>query len=302
MHQLIVNPTAGGGRAARALPALQAGLVSQGIEHSIHHTNAPGHAEQLARALPKTDPVIVVGGDGTINEVLNGLWNGSCVPQAVGIVPLGTGDDFARGAGLPLNQPAQSLEIILRGHLHEFDLGLLQNQNATGRIFLNGLGSGFDAQVGRTVKRTPTFLPGPLRYLLAIFAELAALKQRQVRVFVDDACVYDGAALLVAVMNLKSYGGGLRVAPNALGDDGLLDVVVGGRFSKLGTLAILPRLQRGTHLGHGQVKSFRGATVRLQWAEINEAHCDGEMLAPGTEFSAKLVQKAVKIFMPKSMP
>jgi diacylglycerol kinase (ATP) len=294
MQHFIINPAAGGGRAARAIPALQSAIEKHQLKATVHVTNKAGEATVLAQNLPSLEPIIVVGGDGTLHEVIRGLLDGQTrAERPIGLIPLGTGDDFARGVGIPLSNIEAALEIIKRGRTRWFDAARIEN-----RSFLNGFGAGFDAQVARTVKTTPKNLPGSLRYLLAIIQELSALEPRFVKVFADDELVHDNPALLIAVMNLKGYGGGLKINPNADGSDGLLEIVIGGRFSKLGTLGILPRLAQGKHLGHPEVKVVQAKKIRLEWRDIMPAHVDGELLEPARVFELEVLPEAVSIFMP----
>ena len=294
MLHFILNPAAGGGRARAALGALQAELTSRGLEYQLHFTERPGHATAITRALPGLEPVIAVGGDGTLSEVVAGLLHDAPHhDRPLGIVPLGTGDDFARGFALPVNDLHRALDVLWHGKLETIDAGRLD-----GRVFVNGIGSGFDAQVASVVKLAPKFLPGPGQYLWAIIAELARLELRPAHVLVDGQLVHDGPALLVAVMNLTSYGGGLRIAPTSSPRDGLLDVVIGGRFGKAGALGILPRLAKGQHLGHPEVRLHRGQTVRVEWAKPTAAHMDGELLEPRTVIEASLLPNALRVFAP----
>ncbi|MFN3266308.1 MAG: diacylglycerol/lipid kinase family protein [Deinococcales bacterium] len=292
MLQFLVNPVAGGGRAKRALPELERLIAAHQLEAQIQHTTYPGHATALVQTLPESDPLVVVGGDGTLHEVVRGLLDAqSRTERRVGIIPLGTGDDFARGVGIPVYNLAAALELILQNRTRCFDAARVGQ-----RSFLNGFGVGFDAQVARTVKTTPTWLHGSLRYLLAIFEELRRLEAQPVRIYADDVLVHDSAALLVAVMNLVGYGGGLKINPHADGNDGLLEVVVGGRFSRLGTLGILPRLAHGKHLSHPEVKVYQAQKIRLEWQNTMPAHVDGELLEAGKIFQIEVLPKAISLF------
>jgi diacylglycerol kinase (ATP) len=294
MVHLVVNPTAGGGRASKALPELERLLQSRQVSAQFYQTQHSGHATALVQLLPPLEPVVVVGGDGTLHEVIRGLLDGqSNTQRPVGLIPLGTGDDFARGVGIPIYNLAKALEVILNGKTGWFDAARIGQ-----RSFLNGFGAGFDAQVARTVKTTPTWLHGSLRYLLAILEELRRLEPQPVRIYADSTLVHDGAALLVAVMNLVGYGGGLKINPNANGTDGYLEVVIGKKFSKLGTLGILPRLAQGKHLGHPEVSVVQAKKVRLEWTNTMPAHVDGELLEPARVFELELLPKAVQVYLP----
>ena len=294
MLQIILNPTAGGGRASRAIPALQSALEARKLEYNLFLTDKAGAARDFSKNLSGNDPVIVVGGDGTLHEVIGSLLEVvDHSDRPVGVIPLGTGDDFARGAKIPMNDLEAALDVIAKGKLEVFDAGRIGS-----KAFLNGFGSGFDAQVAREVKNTPSFLPGSMRYLWAILAELSKLEPRPARVFADGVVVHDGAALLIAVMSLIGYGGGLKIAPNSDPTDGLLEVVIAGKFTTLGVLGILSKLQKGLHLGHPEVKVIRAKQVRIEWEHATAAHVDGELLEKNTVFEARVLPRAIRIFMP----
>jgi diacylglycerol kinase (ATP) len=294
MYHFVVNPAAGGGRAAKAIPELQKAIQARQLEARLYITDFAGQATQLVQKIPVLEPIIVVGGDGTLHEVIRGLLDGQARSErVVGLLPLGTGDDFARGVGLPIANLEAALDVVLRGRSRWFDAARIGS-----RSFLNGFGVGFDAQVARTVKSTPKGLPGSLRYLMAIFQELSALEPRPVKVFADEILVHDGAALLVAIMNLKGYGGGLKINPNGNGSDGLLEIVIAKKFSKLGTIGILPLLAQGKHLGHKEVQVLEAKNIRLEWRDIMPAHVDGELLEPARVFELAVLPEAISVFVP----
>ncbi len=294
MLQVILNPTAGGGRASRAIPALQTALEARKLEYNLFLTDKVGAARAFTKTVTGNDSIVVVGGDGTLHEVIASLLeHTNHSDRAVGVIPLGTGDDFARGAKIPLNNLEAAVNIIASGKLEVLDAGRIGS-----KAFINGFGSGFDALIAREVRNAPKFLPGSMRYLWAILAELSKLSPRPAKVIADGVVVHDGAALLIAVMNLIGYGGGLKIAPNSDPKDGLLEVVIAGKFTTLGVLGILPKLQKGAHLGHPEVKVVRTNEVRVEWQKPTAAHVDGELLEMGTVFEACVLPGAVKMFMP----
>jgi diacylglycerol kinase (ATP) len=293
-HHFILNPAAGAGRAAQALPELRSALEQSKLEHVIHLTTQPGHARTIALGLPDNEPVIAAGGDGTQHEIVSALLEGRASSERpLGILPLGTGDDFARGHGLPIGNLRAALEVIKKGKIQTIDAGRLN-----GMPFINGIGSGFDAQCARAVQVAPHLLPGPLRYLWAIVSELTRLQPRPANIEIDGKLVHEESALLIAVMNMTSYGAGLKIAPNANPNDGLLDIVVAGTFSKLGTLKILPKLQKGTHLEHPEVHVYRGRTVKIEWFDLTAAHIDGELLEPSRTLEISVVPNALRVYAP----
>jgi diacylglycerol kinase (ATP) len=294
MLQIILNPTAGGGRASRAIPKLQAALEARKLEYKLFLTDKAGAARDYTRRLSGNDPIVVVGGDGTLHEVIGSLLEFTDhATRSVGVIPLGTGDDFARGAKIPLTDLEAALDVVANGKTRVFDAGRIGS-----KAFLNGFGSGFDAQVAREVKNTPSFLPGSMRYLWAILAELSKLAPRPARVIADGAVVHDGASLLIAVMSLIGYGGGLKIAPNSDPQDGLLELVIAGSFNTFGVLGILSKLQNGTHLGHEQVHVFRAKEIRIEWQDPTAAHVDGELLEKNRVFEARVLPGAVSVFVP----
>jgi diacylglycerol kinase (ATP) len=290
----ILNPAAGSGRAARSIAALQAALEVRGLAFELHLTERAGNGFHLVRSLKNQDPIIVVGGDGTLHEVIGALLHDQDSSQRiVGLIPLGTGDDFARGVGIPLGNIRKALEVIAQGRVKVFDAARMN-----GRAFLNGFGSGFDALVAASVKKTPGFLPGPLRYLVAILLELIGLKGRRVKVYADGELIHDGEALLIAIMNFIGYGGGLKINPVAVGHDGVLEIIIGGQFNRLGVMNILPKLARGAHLGHPQVHLRQARVIRVEWERPMPAHLDGEPLEPLRVFEAEILPQALRFFVP----
>jgi diacylglycerol kinase (ATP) len=293
---LIVNPIAGGGRARAAVPAIEAELLSRGIPFKTYYTEARGATGRIAASLPTLEPVVGVGGDGTLHEIIGALLAGGHRAESpFGVLPFGTGNDFAREIGLKPLDLEGGLHAILNGHTRALDAGVLN-----GQPFLNGVGSGFDAKVAQALSGTPRWLPGSTRYLVAILAELVRLQTRLASVTVDGIKVHDGPSLLIAAMNLPCYGGGLRIAPRARGDDARLEVVVGKRFSRLGALGILPRLARGTHVGHAEVQVFSGREVQIEWAELTDVHADGELLPATRTLKAHVLPDALRVIVPST--
>ncbi len=294
MLHFILNPAAGGGRAAQSIAALQAALEARGMAFELHLTERAGGGFDLARGFKDHDPIVVVGGDGTLHEVIGALLHDQDSSQrTVGLIPLGTGDDFARGVGIPLGNIHKALEVIAQGRIKVFDAARMN-----GRAFLNGFGSGFDALVARSVKKTPQFLPGPLRYLVAILIELIGLQGRRAKVYADGELIHDGEALLIAIMNFIGYGGGLKINPVAMGSDGVLEIIIGGKFNRLGVMKILPKLARGAHLGHSQVHLRQARVMRIEWERPMPAHLDGEPLEPMQVFEVEVLPQAVRFFVP----
>ncbi len=274
MLQLVFNPAAGKGRAKAALAAALALLDERGVPYTLHTTRCAGHATELAAATPPGSVVVAIGGDGTVHEVAKGLLrDGSTGGRTLGILPLGSGDDFAFSLGLPRDDLQGALQRLLDAEPRLVDLGTVN-----GEPFFNAVGTGFDAEVAERVRSSPRFLKGFSGYLYSVLVSLARLSEPHARVFVDGVLVHDGPALLVTSQNGPRSGGSFVFAPAARPDDGQLDVVIAGKVGRAGALGLLPKVLRAKHLGHPAVALHRGAAVRVEWSEPRPAHADGELL------------------------
>lgn len=267
---MIVNPRAGRRKACAAASVAAALLREAGWAVEVLHTEAAGQAEALARqaAASGAELVVACGGDGTVSEVLNGLQGKSV---SFGLIPCGSGNDFARMLGLP-RDPTQAAQRLLQGSVRPVDVLSLQN----GRLALNIIGVGFDAAVARKMNRYTRGGGGLTSYLLAVLMELAAYKLTSLRLQVD-AEVWEGKALLVAVANAQSYGAGMKVAPKASVEDGLLDVVLVEPLGRLQFLRALPKLFSGKHLDMPQVHYWQGREAKIETAQLQPVLVDGDL-------------------------
>jgi diacylglycerol kinase (ATP) len=223
------------------------------------------------------DALVTVGGDGTVHL---GLQAVAGTTVGLGVIPAGTGNDFAAGVGLPADPvaAAQAIsEALTAGRTRALDLAHIAGPDGFERWFGAVLGAGFDALVNERANAM-TWPKGRRRYDLAIFAELVGLRPRRYRLTLDGETM-DRDAVLVAVGNTPAYGGGMKMCPAADPTDGLLDVVVAGPISRLTLLRLQPRVYQGTHITHPAVVSFRARTVGIE-AEGITAYADGERTCP----------------------
>jgi diacylglycerol kinase (ATP) len=278
----IVNPRAGLG--LRRFSGIAAKLRKAGIPFSSAATLGPGDAATLARLSRDQgfQAIVCVGGDGTLNEVVNGLAaaDGSIDrATAVGIIPSGTVTDFARGAHIPLSRDA-ALEQLLAGQETDVDVGRIRFGDGRIHFFVNVLGAGFDAEVaGRAheVRGAITSIPA---HVVGFASVLAVYRNKHLAISFggQDGGPVRFLANMVVAANGPSYGGVLRLAPAAQLDDGLLDVVVVGDVDRIELLVNLPRVFAGTHLGHEKVAIYQVPSLSLESDEDAMVQADGEVV------------------------
>ncbi|MEE1939148.1 diacylglycerol kinase [Streptomyces sp. TRM 70361] len=294
---LFVNPAAGRGRGGNA--ARPAARVLREAGFAVRTVVGTDAADALDRARAAvrdgTGALIAVGGDGMVSLALQAVA-GTDTP--LGVVAVGTGNDIARALDLPVRDPAGAGRVIAgalkAGESRAVDLG-----RVGGRWFGSVLASGFDSRVNDRGNRM-RWPAGRLRYDLAMLAELAALRTVPYRITFGDGPgseTRELEAVLVAVGNGPSYGGGMRICSGARLDDGLLDVTVVGPCSRTTLLRVFPRVYAGTHLGHPAVTVRRVAKVTLRAAGVT-GYADGEPLGP-LPLTARAVPGAVRVLTPR---
>jgi diacylglycerol kinase (ATP) len=287
---LLINPTSGGGRGARAGKAAAGLLTNAGRNvHELVGRDA-SESEDLAReAVARgVDALVVVGGDGMIHLGLQAV-GGTDVP--FGVIPAGSGNDFARALGIPLGDAEAAADIVAGGHERKVDLGRAGEQ-----WFGCVVAAGFDARVNDRANRM-RWPRGRMRYNLAMLAELGVFQPVRYRIDLDGES-WQTDAMLVTIGNAQSYGGGMRVTPGALLDDGLLDVMVVKPISKARFLAVFPKVYSGTHVQLPYVEVRRAQRVHVE-AEAITAYVDGERLGPLPQ-TFEAVPAALRALVPRS--
>ncbi|MFI2781770.1 diacylglycerol kinase [Streptomyces sp. ALB3] len=290
---LFVNPTAGGGRGARAAQPAASALRDAGF--SVRTVLGEDADDALRRAREAvalgTGALIAVGGDGMMSLALQAVA-GTSTP--LGAVAVGTGNDFARALGLPVRDPAAAgrlaAEVLKGGRARAIDLGRVGE-----RWFGSVLASGFDSRVNDRGNRM-RWAGGRFKYDLAILAELAAFRPIPYRVRLDGGPVTEIEATLIAVGNGSTYGGGMRICADAVMDDGLFDVTVVGDCTRTTLLRVFPKVYRGTHLGHPKVTVHRVSSIELAAAGVT-AYADGEPLG-ALPLTATCAPGAVRVLAP----
>ncbi|WP_189859252.1 diacylglycerol kinase [Streptomyces poonensis] len=307
---LFVNPTAGRGRGARAAQPAASALRAAGF--SVRTVLGENAVDALTRARAAveggTGALVAVGGDGMANLALQAVA-GTGTP--LGLVAVGTGNDFARDLGIPVRDPVAAgrmiAEALKEDRLRDVDLGRVHGMRedgsradgsrdggarADGTWFGTVLASGFDSRVNDRGNRM-RWPVGRFRYDLAIVAELAALRPLPFRIRLDDGEVREIEATLVAVGNGSSYGGGMRICAGADLQDGLFDITVVGDCDRRTLLTVFPKVYRGTHLAHPKVTVHRAARIEIQAPDVT-GYADGEPLGP-LPLTAECVRGAVRV-------
>jgi YegS/Rv2252/BmrU family lipid kinase len=281
----IVNPIAGSGRAHGYTPRIEAWMAEQAIDGRLLETRERGHAERLAAAATDLghDRVIAVGGDGTIQEVLNGLLTAGAAPDggppSLGIIPAGRGNDLARSVFLPLD-PMACLPIAVGATGRRFDVGKATSEDGAVRYFGAAGGVGFDAEVAYTMAvRRRFWMRGEAGYFLGTLNELRRFHNSELRITLrsdGEDRVVDQRFLFVAFANGPYYGGGMLICPDAETDDGWLDVCLVGDLSRFDALRELPGIYKAKHVNNKKVEIVHARSLRIEGDASARVHLDGE--------------------------
>lgn len=301
---VAINPTASFGRGRHVGPAVVSTLRALG--HEVTSLTEPDFEQLTAAArtavAAKPDALVVVGGDGMVNLGVN-LVARTRVP--LGIIPSGTGNDMSRGLGIPVGNTEQAIELFLDAVTRPprvIDAALVVHTDDDGaerQTWYGGvLSAGFDAIVNERANHL-SWPKGKNRYLVALAIELARLRPIRYRLVLDGVETVTKAAL-VAVGNNVSIGGGMKVTPDAVVDDGLLDVLVVQPLSRIAFLRVFPRVFAGTHVADQRVSITRAKHVVIE-ADAVAAYADGERLGL-LPIDIRVVPGALRIFAPAASP
>jgi diacylglycerol kinase (ATP) len=299
--KFIVNPIAGQGAGKLALPQIDRMTREKSMDCDIICTEHAGHAIELAKnaATSGCEIVIAVGGDGTSNEVLNGLmqaWNQGDRNTKMGIIGIGRGNDFAYGFGIPPGLE-NGFQVILNGKHRFMDVGqVVGGDYPQGRYFGNGVGIGFDAVVGFEALKL-THLHGFLNYIVAALRTIFLFFNAPLMQIEFDENIITQPFLMVSIMNGRRMGGGFMMAPVASTDDGLLDLCIVGQLSRIGILTMIPRFIKGTQATQPQVKTGRAAKIHVVALKgILPVHADGETICKaGGELKLEIIKQPLEI-------
>jgi YegS/Rv2252/BmrU family lipid kinase len=270
---VVVNPASAGGHTMRRWDRGARMLLALGVDFDVHVTTAPGSATHAVRAALQHGArrVVAVGGDGTLNEVVNGFFDEHGAPlgehAALCVVPSGSGGDFARTAHIP-RSAARALRALLSRRTRSIDAGRIDFDDGSRRFFVNVADCGVGGEVVARVNSGRVKGGGARGSAVFLYQSLAALlryRGREVSVIVDGRQI-ERTVQSVVVANGRYFGGGMRIAPHAELDDGLFDVVIVEAAGRLRTIAGVPSLYRGTHVHRAEVEVCRARQVRIDHA------------------------------------
>ena len=297
---VIVNPTSGRGYAEESIPTIENSLKSQGLDFKLVRTERPWHAAEIAEEGARNgyDVVVTASGDGTANEALNGLMRARTdgfTQTAMGILPVGTGNDMAYGMGLPENLD-EACNVLSKNKRINIDVGIVKGGDyPEGRYFGNGVGIGFDAAVGFEAEKI-TWTRGLLAYLIAAMQTVFLYYNAPaVEISYNDKTITQ-ASLMISIMNGQRMGGGFYMAPKSSPEDGELDLCLVSEASKLRIFQLIGFFLSGTQ--DGQAEVTMGRTKKIHTKAVKgtlPAHCDGETLCrKGQELDIEIIPQALE--------
>jgi diacylglycerol kinase (ATP) len=283
-HCIIVNPVAGKGAAKKAIPEIKAFLESFDIDYDLIVTEYIGHAIKLAEEAGSNGyaTVVAVGGDGTANEVINGLMQAlqkGHLTSDFAVLPVGRGNDFSYGMGVPQELEA-ACRLLVDGKTKKIDIGLVKGGDyPEGRYFGNGVGIGFDTIVGFEAAKLPSFISGIPAYLIAALKTIFLFFRAPLLRLNIDGEILEQPCLLVSMMNGKRMGGSFMFAPESASDDGLLNLCIARQVTRLQVLGLFPKVMSGTQESHFAIKMPTGQHVTVEALEGTlPVHADGETI------------------------
>jgi YegS/Rv2252/BmrU family lipid kinase len=306
--KIIVNPVAGRGAGEEAIAQIEPLLAGYGLPYDLVRTDRPWHAADLAQEATAAgfQTVVAVGGDGTANEVLNGLMRAKetgVETPIMGIVCVGRGNDFAHGVGIPPGVQA-GCQVVARGKRRTMDVGRVTGGlYPDGRYFGNGVGIGFDAVVGfEAVKMTR--LHGFPSYLVAVLKTVLLYYKAPLTAIEFDGESLTQPSLMISVMNGQRMGGGFMMAPEGRPDDGLFDLCIAREVSRARIFGLIPHFMRGTQATQEPIRTGRAARVAVTAVEgVLPAHADGETLCTeGTQLEMVILPQQLDILSPLPGP
>jgi diacylglycerol kinase (ATP) len=300
-YKLILNPTAGNGNGKIALPKIEQLFTQHNLSFSLVRTERPGHGIELTRQAVKEgcEAVIAVGGDGTVNEVVNGLMEskleGIAIP-ALGVLCVGRGNDFAGSMGIPEDLEGGVLALSA-GKRRTVDVGRVTGGDyPQGRYFANCVGVGFDAITTIEVHKLPRW-GGYLAFMVAVLKTVFLYNKAPLARIEYDGSVITQRSLLISIMNGRRLGGGFLMAPNSLPDDGVFDLCIAEQMSSLAVIKMIPHFTRGDQATQPTIKTGQAQKISITAQDGPlPAQTDGEIICvDGDHLEVEVVPRQLEI-------
>lgn len=284
--KFIINPAAGDGSAKNTIQLIHDRMEKENFEYSIAISGYKGHVEILAKeaVLENYTDVIAVGGDGTVLEVFNAIFNNDI---NLGILPSGTGNDLVRMLDIHENHE-DTLEKIINGQTRAIDIGLVNNI-----YFLNVVGMGIDSEIVEMTEKAKKFLKGTAAYVYSTFRMLATYKCKKIRIEIDGKII-ERTAYLVAVGNGKFYGGGMMITPEAEIDNEAFQITVINKMPKLKFTILFRKVFSGQHIYETPVEVFHGKNVKITSNDSLKINADGNIIGE-KKCNIHILPKAQKV-------
>jgi len=286
-YLVILNPVAGNGEAKMILPILKKALDGSGINYEVVFSNKKGNITELAKNAVDSGftDIIAVGGDGTVLEAFNGMLFSKA---RLGIIPAGTGNDFARTLMIP-RKTEEAIELIVNGHTKVIDVGKVNDS-----YFLNVVGVGIDGEIVKSTEKIKTKIAGPAAYVMGTFKTLVSYKCKDVKISIDDETIMRNL-FLVAIGNGKFYGGGMKITPGAEIDDGKLEICIVNKLSKLRFTKLFSSVFSGNHKKYKEVEIFEGKKIIIDSNEKLPINADGNIIGL-TPCCIEIIPKALEVY------
>jgi diacylglycerol kinase (ATP) len=288
-YKIIANPTAGHGNGLRAIPKIERALTKHGLAYELVCTERPWHAVKITRqsAADGFDVVVAAGGDGTVNEVINGLMLSRQAyghAPALGVLCAGRGNDFASSVGIPEDLD-QACQVLAAGHRRLIDIGCVYGGNyPQGRYFGNCVGVGFDAMTTIEVAKLPRWC-GFFSFLLGVFKTAFIYNKAPLATIEYDEHTLTQRSLMISMMNGRQLGDGFIMAPDSRPDDGLLDLCIAEQVKPLRIFEMVPHFMRGDQATQPEIKTGRAAHIRITSQDgALPAQTDGEIICSDGSF------------------
>ncbi len=297
--ELIVNLTAGGGKPKKQLEDILKYLKENGLNFKVCITSHQGEAVELAQKAADNgaELIVSVGGDGTANEIVNGIMKSKNSP-ALGIIPLGWANDFIKSTDI-LSDAIGACKILIKGKTKKIDVGLINNQI----YFANICGIGFDAEVAHLANQLKNRHPNwnTLSAYVYVFATIKKLlspfRCHNVKIKIDGQEIHS-KILFVAIGNGKIYGGRFKITPEAVLDDGLLEVCLVEEMGRFKYLMSIPKVFKGTHRSIKGINFYRAKEIIIESSEPILAQVSGEVIEGQKKFIITLLPKRLKLIVP----